>query len=1034
MKRKIVVMFFSLCLIICFMPTVSLAGTNVIYVSSSGSDSTGDGSQGNPYATLPKACSVAADGSTVRVMTDLTATSLTRVTDKHLTITSDDPANPVTISRGDGFNTASDVARPSYNPAMFEVTTNPGADHENASSIRFENIVLDDIGKHVNPSARQDGIVSAYGLANRQVSLIIGPGTVLRNYGGETAIFCKSLVNLTIESGSIIEDTLDSTILGNRGHGCVYIHTSKLDMQSGAIIRNIVNSTRGVNCEYSKDIKIDGEISGLSGKSNIPVRFWGSSGSIGPNGHIHHNQCEFGSLYGRNNASVTIYGKITDNSAHPAVAKATGGLFYFGSHVTLEPGSEICNNTGKYYAGGVDLQETNSSLTMNGGKICNNTGYSYFFSASIGGIQVRKSNAKFIMNGGEISGNQGDYGVFLNNDNPTAILNDGVINDKVGFASSIKNGFVYYGNLFSIGDKSVHAPLEGKIQIHDSSKDIKIGKASDGSKTVLKNFALANGYQAPLSRFWIHKHKPAKVSIKPAFAALPDGSIMYALVNETDNMGNPLPGAPVYTYLANVNNGQADFTVPNVFPNGCAVAICKSTGEYGSLLLETKKNKISEKKGAANYKIPYTLTYKLTPAAKSVLDNHGINTAKLIFYSPLKANDASGAYNITGPFKIHSYDSVSKTLDLNGYDNTLDTMILKGTGILDAGNFVVGDSIHTSAVLAITTNGGGPTIYIPSNSVETLMTAASKPGLTGPPAPPEVKADKYVLHYDSNGGTAYADEEFKDGTIVTLNKHPDREGHTFTGWYSDKELKNKIENVTMDKDKTVYAGWEVSIIPKALNAEEHFAYIIGLPDGLVHPNKNISRAEIATILYRLLKEDVRNQNLSRENTFTDVTPNLWFNTAISTLVKLDIFKGRSPKRFDPNTPITRGEFAALCARFNNPTEVNIDNLKDIKGHWAEKEIKSVEALGWILGDSNNMFLPDNYITRAEAVTIINRILQRIPENAESLLPGMKLWSDNPPSAWYYIAIQEATNSHEFTRTDGFHEKWTKLLPNLVFPM
>lgn len=1009
------------------MPIISLAETNVIYVSNAGSDTTGDGSQGNPYATLPKACSVAPDGGTVKIMTDLTSTALTRVTDKHLTITSSDPSNPVTVSRGDTFNTASDTMRPSYNPSMFEVTTNPGADHINASSIKFEDIILDDLGKHVNPSARQDAIVAAYGLPNRHVSLTLGSGTVLRNYGGITAVLCKSMVNLTMANKSVIEDTLDSATLNDRGSGCVYIHTSKIDMQNGSVIKNIVNSVRGINCEYSSDIKIDGEITGLSGKNNIPLRFWASTGSVGPNGNIHHNECEFGALYGRDNANITIYGKINNNSAHPDVLRATGGIFYFASNITLEPGSEICNNTGKYYAAGIDIQETNSTLTMNGGKICNNVGHSFLLSASIGGVQIRKSNAKFIMNGGEISGNQGDFGVLISNNNPTAILNKGVINDKVGFADSIENGYIYYGIPFSIADKSVHNFSEGKVEVKDESKDIKIGQANDASKTLLKNFALANGYQTPLSHFWIYKDKPAHISIKPPYAALSDDSSVYALVQETDNLGNPVVGAPVYTYLTKVNNGQAHFTVPNVFPNGYAVAICKSTGEYGSLKLATDTDKIYKNTTAANYKIPYTVTYQLTRAAKSALNTHGISEAKLIFYSPLKAEEVPGSYHIAGPFKIHGYEAVSKTVDLSDYDSTSDKMILSGKGILDASDFVVGGKIYTSAVLRIKTNGGGPTIYLPSNTVETLMAAT--------PTPSVPNADKYTLHYESNGGTNYPDEEITSGTVVTLDKYPTREGHTFTGWYSDKNLKNKVDKLVMNKNQTVYAGWKVSSVPEVLNGGDHFAYTIGFPDGLVRPYKNISRAEVATIFYRLLKEDVRNKNLSRENTFTDVTPDQWCNTPISTMVKMNIFKGRSQQQFDPQTSITRGEFATLCARFNHVAESNTNNLKDIKGHWAEKEIRSVEALGWILGDQNNMFRPDDYISRAEAVTIINRILQRIPEDKESLLPGMKVWSDNPPNEWYYLAIQEATNSNEFIRKpDGFYKKWVKLLPNPVFPV
>lgn len=285
---------------------------------------------------------------------------------------------------------------------------------------------------------------------------------------------------------------------------------------------------------------------------------------------------------------------------------------------------------------------------------------------------------------------------------------------------------------------------------------------------------------------------------------------------------------------------------------------------------------------------------------------------------------------------------------------------------------------------------------------------------------------RYTLHYESNGGTAYKDERCSSGTKVTLDKVPIRESYTFTGWYTDEELTDKITSVTMTSDKTVYAGWVATGVPDMLNGDDHDAYVIGYPDGNVHPQGNISRAETATIFFRLLKADTRDGNLTAENVFADVANGKWFNKAVSTMAKLGIVKGRSAETFAPDAPITRAEFAAICARFNTKPTNTSNSFSDISGHWAEAEIERAVAFGWIAGYSDGTFRPSNYITRAEAMTMINRVLCRMPQDEKDLLRTMVVWPDNKPTDWYYLAVQEATNSHEFERKGAVNETWTKL--------
>lgn len=287
----------------------------------------------------------------------------------------------------------------------------------------------------------------------------------------------------------------------------------------------------------------------------------------------------------------------------------------------------------------------------------------------------------------------------------------------------------------------------------------------------------------------------------------------------------------------------------------------------------------------------------------------------------------------------------------------------------------------------------------------------------------------YILHYESNGGTKYEDEKYKKNTVVILDKIPKRVGYTFTGWYADKELTDKITSVKMTSDKTVYAGWKATDVPETLNSDNHFAYIVGYEDGLVRPNADITRAEVAAIFFRLLKDDVRDDNLTANSVFTDVAFGKWYNKSISTMAKIGIVKGRTANAFAPNAPITRAEFAAICSRFDRSNVEIKSDFNDISGHWAENEIRRAASLGWIQGYTDGSFKPDQNITRAEAASMINRMLHRLPETVDDLLDGMIQWPDNQPNDWYYINMQEATNSHDFKQKGEINEYWTKLTAN-----
>ena len=218
-------------------------------------------------------------------------------------------------------------------------------------------------------------------------------------------------------------------------------------------------------------------------------------------------------------------------------------------------------------------------------------------------------------------------------------------------------------------------------------------------------------------------------------------------------------------------------------------------------------------------------------------------------------------------------------------------------------------------------------------------------------------------------------------------------------------------------------------VPTGLNGDDHFAYIVGYPNGNVEPNGNITRAEVATIFFRLLTEEVRTANSTQSNSLSDVTRGQWFNHAVSTLSSMGIVKGHNDGTFAPNAPITRAEFAAIAARFDDKNTDTSSKFTDIASHWAKNEIGIAANKGWINGYPDGTFRPNQYITRAEAMTLVNRVLNRLPENSSDLLDSMIKWPDNSDaSAWYYLAVQEATNSHAYSdkSKDDKYEKWTTI--------
>lgn len=309
----------------------------------------------------------------------------------------------------------------------------------------------------------------------------------------------------------------------------------------------------------------------------------------------------------------------------------------------------------------------------------------------------------------------------------------------------------------------------------------------------------------------------------------------------------------------------------------------------------------------------------------------------------------------------------------------------------------------------------------------------------------EDKVDKVVYDRNAVHGflvpfpliSAYADTDREPITVdreayVVSTQVYENAGAFWAAWVTD-ELDENYNVFSFTNTYKTVRNEPVKVGPQ-LNRDDHVAYIMGYPDGTVQPKGEITRAEACTIFFRLLTDSSRDYYFSKTNDYTDVNAGDWFNNAISTLSNAGIVTGYNDGTFRPNQPITRGEMAKIIANFANLNK-GTKSFTDLSGHWSKTYVELAAGNGWIAGYPDGSFRPDQKITRAETVTMINRVLERVPAKELRLLSRsiMLTFPDNNPGDWYYIAIQEASNSHEYQRsvyeTTG-DEMWTKLIDNV----
>lgn len=298
----------------------------------------------------------------------------------------------------------------------------------------------------------------------------------------------------------------------------------------------------------------------------------------------------------------------------------------------------------------------------------------------------------------------------------------------------------------------------------------------------------------------------------------------------------------------------------------------------------------------------------------------------------------------------------------------------------------------------------------------------SRPSTSVTPTTPVTPSGNVSVKFVTAGGKVVSSTTVASGSTVDLTKvnAGTREGYAFAGWAVNGVVS---DTAVVSEDTVVKAKWINLNAPEEFVSDEHKAYIQGYPDGNVKPEADITREEVATIIYRLLTDAKKAEIASSENNFSDVSADRWSNEAISTLANGGYISGYEDGTFKPEAAITRAEFVTIIARFIKTTAVDA-GFSDVSGHWAAEAINKVVDKAWIEGYTDGTFKPDAHITRAEVATIINRMLVRYADK-DAAAAAENQFADNNASEWYYLAMVEATNGHsEFGRHEnGYDEDW-----------
>lgn len=525
------------------------------------------------------------------------------------------------------------------------------------------------------------------------------------------------------------------------------------------------------------------------------------------------------------------------------------------------------------------------------------------------------------------------------------------------------------------------------------------------------------------------------------------------------NIGGEQGGAIVAYSIGELILDHAEITNNNATVGGGIFALCTAAANtHITLRNDSSINKNSATSfGGAIYGAPVLkgIPLSITVESSSIYDNEAANGAGIAIYNQFDKKDAT--------ITIKSGSKLYGNKATNGYGGGIYS---QNTTITIGENTTNSDSNEEEPI----TNNNGASICNNQASVGGGGIYGSNSNI--------ILAEDNALY--NNAAQKAGDDLFTFGTnsMISLadatKMSGDRklasDGEKITGWFYDgykdgrcsrwgaetEDGQKYFDAYVTDETAPVQFGLKAAYKPAppsgggggggghrpkpkptveipdddalGLNNTDHFAYIVGYGNGEVQPQNSITRAEVAAIFFRLLEDGIRNENFTHQNDFSDVAADAWYCSSVSTLSRMGIIAGYPDGTFRPNAPITRAEFAAIATRFDNNGDKTPVSFTDIIGHWAEGEITVAANHGWVSGYGDNTFRPQNQITRAETMSLVNRVLKRLPETPADLLPDMITWTDNADtSSWYYLPVQEATNSHYYEfKENSKYEKWTEL--------
>ena len=835
-------------------------------------------------------------------------------------------------------------------------------------------------------------------------------------------------------------------------------------------------------------VSFDGELSGTLNNKN-PFQIACTDLTIGKNAKIHGNSAHYGALYLQKNVTADIYGKIYENTASGRgggigtaghgfveinlydgaeikdnIANNTGGGLSLKNTKFVMQGGEISSNCSKNNVGGGVFLYEDAVAELRGGTISSNTDKNGSNDITI----THQCNSTSTNNYLAISNDAtiGNKAIYFEKDTKTVTPAADSLDIKLGNASTDSNTALKNA---STNDKDWANPLATFWVQRDGAASLTVGGLklnADQQRNTLPVYVLT---------------QKTGDDGKPASSDAPINTYA-AAVDADGNVRFTLPAADVNGYGCAVaivqptqDFGKLTISGPETIKQNKTDADYPVAYTVTYVMSESLKNIITQAGGSANYSLVITKDARLTGNPGS-FDGNSIQVTYTLPNNAFVVGDslfASAELTVTvggNRYVIPSNVTKTKLLGLESFHVVFDWN--EGSGKTETvsvtegealGNAMIADpsrrgytftgwntqqdgkgsSFDNSTVItgpltvyaqwSENSSGGGGDgsktyYYFAIEKVDAqdgsvlssakfglfldgkqIATAASnRSGI----AMFRVNASDY-RKINAKSDLYYQELTAPEGYVVNSDEVSIEKSNLTTSWSKAEKDAETVRN---------YRG----STPDLLNGDDHFAYVVGYQDGCVHPNALITRAETATIFFRLLKDDVRDDNLRTSNTFADVPNDYWANTAISTMAGLGIVQGRSSTAFDPNASITRAEFAAICARFDTGKSSGTQTFSDIKGHWAQSYIERAAELGWIKGFEDGTFRPNDCITRAQAMTMINRVLNRIPEDASDLLPDMNVWPDCNPGDWFYLAVQEATNSHNYKHKAGNYETWISM--------